>query len=286
MLEGFTPEARELVAVATAQARVLGHDWVGTEHLLFGLLSEPGGQASAALATVGIDRERVGALLEPRLGRGAAAPAPGELPFTSAAQRALARAVGEASAHGESRAGPGHLLLALVADREAGGTRLLRELGATLDTVASAIERLISPSTRGIELGWRARPVALAALGAAVLTRRAFDHRSAGAFTPVEMQVLAHLAIGVSDASPTHQPGEDAASLAVALACDRPDLDEAIESLRRRGLIVSLIQYEHSERVAITPGGEAIIEAWLERIVPLFGRWPPERQDVEDATDD
>jgi hypothetical protein len=74
-----------------------------------------------------------------------------------------------------------------------------------------------------IELGWRGRPIALAALGAAVLARRAFDRAKTGYLEPLEMQVLAHLTLGPADAAQVH-PGELFESLAVALACDHGDL--------------------------------------------------------------
>jgi ATP-dependent Clp protease ATP-binding subunit ClpA len=130
MFETFTVASREVVVRASDEARTLGDDYIGTEHLLLGLLTE-GGSAGRVLAGGGLTRERI----QDRLGRrapGITVVAGQMLPFTKPALIALERAVAHATAAGVDRVAPEHLLLG-VADAAEGVTEeLLRSAGVEL----------------------------------------------------------------------------------------------------------------------------------------------------------
>ena len=132
------------------------------------------------------------------------------------------------------------------------------------------------------DLGWRGRPMALAALGAAVLARTAFDRSKTGMLEPLQMQLLARLTLAPTNGTLT-EPGELLDSLTVALACDRDDLRDAVDVLADRRLIVCSDEQDDDERLSITAAGVSQVHQWLRQVVPLFGRWPPDHAGADDA---
>jgi hypothetical protein len=148
----------------------------------------------------------------------------------------------------------------------------------------SDVHELPAPEMIGeveVDLGWRGRPIALAALGAAVLARSVFDPSRTGMLAPIEMQLLAHLALGAREI-PMAEPGEEIESLAGALACDPGDLAGAVMSLIGQGLLVGPSGAEE-DRVVITPAGVTHVDAWLHRTVSLFRGCPPTVPGVDDV---
>lgn len=133
-----------------------------------------------------------------------------------------------------------------------------------------------------VELGWRERGIALAALGASVLARSAFAAFRTGGLGPVEMQSLVYLTLATEHDLPS-QPGEALGSLSRALACDGEDAAIAVDSLVRQGLVAYDADTEDLG-VVVTPEGVSAVEAWLELAASLFERWPPEVPGVDDAT--
>jgi hypothetical protein len=99
----------------------------------------------------------------------------------------------------------------------------------------------------------------------------------------LEMQILVLLALGLDAEAAAVSEGEEVESLPGALACDRQDLGQAIEALRRERLVVHPVE-TGEDRVAMTPAGVERVEWWLERVLPLFAGWPPEYPGVDDAT--
>lgn len=295
MFEQFTTPARATVALAVEEARAAGHTAVGTEHILLGLLHAPDSIAAWALSALDVELTATRLLVTRALG--SADPADGQIPFTRAAQHALQLAPLEAVAHGRAHAEPEDILLSLLADPETGAVQTLLGVGVTPEQVRRELERLtagaadaplpgVEPAVAEgeLEVGWRGRGIALAALGAAVLARSAFDARRSGPLGELEMQLLVYLALALDPgAALTGGPGEDIDSLPTTLACDRQDLRVAIDALRREQLVVHKTEFEE-DRVAITPAGVDRVERWLGRTVSLFGGWPPERPDVDDAT--
>jgi len=297
VFERFTTQGRAAVALAVEEGRSLGHAAIGTEHLLLGLLRAPETEAAQALFSLGVELSATRSVVRRILGWGE--PSGGEMPFTAEAQRALRLAVSEASRWGE--VGPDDILRALVAEPETGAALILLELGATPGDVRGELEYRVAdvadparlarwpgleePVAEGeLEVGWRGRGIALAALGAAVLGRSAFDARRTGPLMELEMQLLVWLALGLG-AGPTSSvsPGEAVQSLPGALACDRQALTQAIEALRGERLVIHPVE-TGEDRVAITTAGVARVEWWLARVLPLFGSWPPEYPGIDDAT--
>ena len=128
MLQRFTGRARRAVHLAQDEARLLRHDYIGTEHLLLGLLYEEEGVAARALGSLGISREGVRAQVEEITGCGEHVPA-GHIPFTASAKKALELSLREALALGHHYIGTEHLLLGLLREGEGIAARVLTRLG-------------------------------------------------------------------------------------------------------------------------------------------------------------
>jgi Clp amino terminal domain, pathogenicity island component len=140
--ERFTRRAREVVVLAQREARALGHDYVGTEHLLLGLLSLEEEPAGRALAELGLRREAVRREIVRTVGRGAAGDNR-RLPFTPRAKRALEGALREARALGHQYIGTEHVLLGLVREEEAVAARVLANLEAPAEAVRAALTAVL-----------------------------------------------------------------------------------------------------------------------------------------------
>jgi hypothetical protein len=142
-LERFTLRARNAVDAAPEAARSLGHNFVGTEHLLLGLFSEPQGLAALALAEAGVDRAAVETKVteivprtpEPRL----------ENPlYTPRASLALQGALGEALRLGHNYIGTEHILLGVIRDRDTLAARILAELGLSAEALRHRLEAMLA----------------------------------------------------------------------------------------------------------------------------------------------
>jgi ATP-dependent Clp protease ATP-binding subunit ClpC len=143
VFQRFTEPARQVVAHAQEEARSLGHQQLGTEHLLLGLLRTRDGLASRVLRSLGLTIDDVQAQVV--RARGRAAPATdGQLPFTQRAQRTLEHALREALALGHGYIGTEHILLGITRNGESTATRVLRELGAEPLAVRAEVLRLLS----------------------------------------------------------------------------------------------------------------------------------------------
>jgi prophage maintenance system killer protein len=129
MFRRFTDRARRVVQLAQEEARLLNHNYVGTEHLLLGLLGEGEGVAAKALASLGISLEAVRAQVEELIGYGQSAPA-GHIPFTPRAKKALELSLREALQLGHNYIGTEHLLLGLAHEGEGVAAELLIGFGA------------------------------------------------------------------------------------------------------------------------------------------------------------
>jgi len=296
LFERFSEPTRQVVVIASDEARALSHDYIGTEHLLLGLLREPGGRAQAILRSLDLTAERARAEVIEIVGYGAA-DAGSQMPFTPRAVRVLQLAAAEALRVGRADADTEHVLLALIDEGEGIGARVLRDAGAD----ARAIRALVTDMAGGlhpssdvvgppgpeaigeveVDLGWRGRSIALAALGAAVVGRSAFDPRRTGDLFPIEMQLLAYLELGARDGA-TVESGENIDSLVSALACDLDDVRVAVISLMRAGLLAAPMG-DDDDRVVITPEGTVRVQEWLRRTVSLFGGWPPTVPGVDDV---
>jgi ATP-dependent Clp protease ATP-binding subunit ClpC len=147
MFERFTERARKVVFLAQQEAARLGHNVVGTEHLLLGLVAEGEGIAAKALEVSNIDLKTIRAEVEKIIGSGEANPF-GEIPFTPRAKRVLELAVEEGRQLGHNYVGTEHILLGLIREGEGVAAQVLRNLGAELDTVRKQVTGLLGGAAK------------------------------------------------------------------------------------------------------------------------------------------
>ena len=137
--ERFGDDARDAIVRAQEEASALGHDYIGTEHLLLGLLGVEG-RAAQALAALGVTPEAARADVAARVGEGEGLLPGGPRPFTKRAKRAVEKALREALAAGSDEIGTEHLLLALAA-RKGTAAEVLAALGADAERIRAQLDR-------------------------------------------------------------------------------------------------------------------------------------------------
>jgi ATP-dependent Clp protease ATP-binding subunit ClpC len=141
----LTEHARRVLVQAQEEARRLEHDYVGTEHLLLGLLREEEGRGARALASLGVTFESARQQAV-RIVSAREKDSPGQMPFTSPAKKSLELALHEALDLGHDYIGTEHLLLGLVRRSESGASRVLRDLDIDRETVLEAVLLTVSGS--------------------------------------------------------------------------------------------------------------------------------------------
>ena len=146
MFERFTDRARRVVVLAQEEARMLNHNYIGTEHILLGLIHEGEGVAAKALESLGISLEAVRQQVEEIIGQGQSAPT-GHIPFTPRAKKVLELSLREALQLGHNYIGTEHILLGLVREGEGVGARVLQKLGADLNRVRQQVLELLTGYT-------------------------------------------------------------------------------------------------------------------------------------------
>ena len=142
MLERFSEAGRQVVVLAQGEARALRHNYIGTEHILLGLLREEG-PAARALDSLDIRLEDLRARVVHIVGRGDELPA-GEIPFTPRAKKVLELAHRETLSLGARLIGPEHILLGLLGETEGVAASILREFDAHPQTIRTAVFSLLS----------------------------------------------------------------------------------------------------------------------------------------------
>jgi ATP-dependent Clp protease ATP-binding subunit ClpA len=142
MFERFTDRARSVVVLAQEEARLLNHDYIGTEHILLGLIHEGEGIAAKALESLGISLEAVRQQVQEVVGEGELAPS-GHVPFTPRAKKVLELSLREAKRLGHKYIGTEHILLGLVREGEGVGAQVLVNLGAGLKGTRQAVVGLL-----------------------------------------------------------------------------------------------------------------------------------------------
>ena len=143
MFERFTEKARRVVVYAQEEARMLNQNYIGTEHLLLGLIREQDGIAAKALESLNISLEDVHQQVEELIGKGTYVPT-GHIPFTPRAKKVLELSLREALQLGHNYIGTEHILLGLIREGEGVAAQVLLNLGADLDKVRSAVIQLLS----------------------------------------------------------------------------------------------------------------------------------------------
>jgi ATP-dependent Clp protease ATP-binding subunit ClpC len=148
MFERFTDRARRVVVLAQEEARMLNHNYIGTEHILLGLIHEGEGVAAKALESLNISLEAVRQQVEEIIGQGQAAPT-GHIPFTPRAKKVLELSLREALQLGHNYIGTEHILLGLIREGEGVAAQVLQKLGADLNRVRQTVIQLLSGYTGG-----------------------------------------------------------------------------------------------------------------------------------------
>jgi ATP-dependent Clp protease ATP-binding subunit ClpC len=148
MFERFTDRARRAVVQAQHEARTLDHDYIGTEHILLGLIHESvGGVAAKALESMGISLDAVRERVEEVTGPGERAPS-GHIPFTPEAKEVLRLALAESSRLGHHYIGTEHILLGLIHEGDGVAAQVLTGLGADLNGAREQVIRLLDEYRR------------------------------------------------------------------------------------------------------------------------------------------
>src|SRR5260370_40461557 len=142
MFERFSDRARRVVVLAQEEARMLNHDYIGTEHILLGLMHEGEGVAAKALESLGISLDAVRQQVEVIIGQGQQAPS-GRIPFAPRAKKVLELSLREALQLGHNYIGTEHILLGLIREGEGVAAQVLLKLGADLSRVRQQVTQLL-----------------------------------------------------------------------------------------------------------------------------------------------
>jgi ATP-dependent Clp protease ATP-binding subunit ClpC len=143
MFERFTDRSRRAVVMAQEEARLLNPNYIGTEHILLGLVREDEGIAARALGAMSISLQSVRREVEDIIGQGQAVPR-GHIPFTPRAKKVLELSLREALQLGHNYIGTEHILLGLVREGEGVAAQVLEKLGADLERVRQTVVQLLS----------------------------------------------------------------------------------------------------------------------------------------------
>ncbi len=168
MFERFTDRARRVVVLAQEEARMLNHNYIGTEHILLGLIHEGDGVAAKALESLNISLEAVRAQVQEIIGEGQQAPT-GHIPFTPRAKKVLELSLREALQLGHNYIGTEHILLGLIREGEGIAAQVLTKLGADLARVRQQVNQLLTGYQGGKEAVAAGGPAEGTPSGSAVL---------------------------------------------------------------------------------------------------------------------
>lgn len=147
MSNRFTDRVQRVIIIAQEEAKRLNHDYVGTEHILLGLVALGEGVAARVLLNLGLDLKRVRTEIEKLVGTGDNIMLLGEIPFTPRAKKVLELAVEEAQGLGHTYVGTEHLLLGLLREEEGVAARVLENLGIKIDDVRDEVVNLLGESS-------------------------------------------------------------------------------------------------------------------------------------------
>ena len=156
MFERFTERARQVIVLAQEEARMLRHNYIGTEHLLLGLLREADGVAARVLGTLEVSLEEVRGEVSRIVGEGDHE-SQGQIPFTPRAKKVLELALREALSLGHNYIGTEHILLGLMRESEGVAARILNDLDVDADRARQEVMRVLSGPSRRPSRGTRRR---------------------------------------------------------------------------------------------------------------------------------
>src|SRR5512136_2162391 len=153
MHDKFTERVRKVIYLAREEAARLQHDYIGTEHLLLGVIREGEGIAATVLNNLGLDLDRIRQEVENMVAPSGGTMTIGEIPFTPRAKRVLELSVDEARQLGHNYVGTEHLLLGLIREGEGVAARVLIELGIDRKKVREETLKLLGGSAPGAQQG-------------------------------------------------------------------------------------------------------------------------------------
>jgi ATP-dependent Clp protease ATP-binding subunit ClpC len=212
MFERFTERARQVVVLAQEEARTLKHNYIGTEHILLGLLREEDGLAARVLDSLDVTVERVRAQVVRIVGSGEQDTC-GQIPFTPRAKKVLDLATSEALALGADHIGTEHILLGLAREGEGVAARILLDLGADRERVRDAVIRALpGPEQAAAETGRSAARAGDGVLGAVAVepdTWQAFVKLAAKRGVPIGVLLGELVARHVAGADSAPGPSAD-----------------------------------------------------------------------------
>ena len=226
MFEKFTDRARRVVVLAQEEARLLRHDYIGTEHLLLGLIHEGDSVAARALESLEVTLDAVRGEIEEIMGASSSVPQ-GHIPFTPRAKKVLELSLREARSLGSDYIGPEHILLGLLREREGVGVQVLVRLGIDLNRVRQRVIQLMRAEGGGGPEGGadsESRPALARSRGPLEVLRRldGIESRLHGIESwLLELELSVRTTMGRSDLPET------------LAAADSSALSDEIERLRR-----------------------------------------------------
>ena len=156
MFERFTDQTRRVVVQAQEESRLLNHGYIGTEHLLLGILRERGTVAAGALAALDVRLEPAREQVAEITGRGREAPS-GHIPFTPRAKKVLELSLREALQLGHDYIGPEHILLGVITEGHGVAVEVLRVLGAEPERVRAQVLELLPAAGQETAGRWPGR---------------------------------------------------------------------------------------------------------------------------------
>ncbi len=149
MFNRFTERARKVILLAKEEAKRFNHDYIGTEHILLGLIKEGEGVASAVLQNLGLSPEKIRLEIEKLVKTGPSTVVSGDIPFTPKAKKVIELAMEEARNLGHNYIGTEHLLLGLIREGEGVASQVLVNMDMDLNKVRRAVMELLGSSTIG-----------------------------------------------------------------------------------------------------------------------------------------
>ncbi len=166
MFNRFTERARKVILLAKEEAKRFNHDYIGTEHILLGLVREGEGVAAAVLASFGLSPDKIRIEVEKLVQPGPATVVSGDLPFTPKAKKVIELAIDEARALGHNYIGTEHLLLGLIREGEGVASQVLMNMGLELEKVREEVMNLLGSEVPGYEMGQKTSQAKTPALDA------------------------------------------------------------------------------------------------------------------------
>jgi len=158
MFDRFTDRARKVMGLARQEAQRFNHDYIGTEHILLGLIQEGSGVAADVLKNLDVDPKRIRQEIEKLVSHGTTMVTMGQLPFTPRAKKVLELALEEASNLGHNYIGTEHLLLGLIREQEGIAAQVLQNLNVRLEDVREEVLELLGAEVSGQETEEEAEP--------------------------------------------------------------------------------------------------------------------------------